>query len=209
MWGGTRFAISTGPGVNGVERARILWSLLDRDRSYIRDLRESYVTLYPTRWLYRLRADEGRSAILGMLGIYAGWPLVLLLLFHFGGSLGIPGDLAALLISAAFGFVTLAQGFWQVHDWFGDEEVFAWNDLRLKLLLGLIVGAVWSVGVQALSPLYAIGGLWVFAVSNLIWLQTVVYDRREFERHMEDVGGRLPRNVAVRRLREMAGIPIP
>ncbi len=190
--------------------SQALWSVLPPEKCLISRPKRSgshtkeLETRAPTTYPYRLLNDDGDRRdlqnlyfllipvyFLAVMSLLLIWIDISILVFVVG-------------IAALFGIWT-----WQ-YLWFRHQRTFSVvvNPQRVlwRFVLGVGLGVVWLliIGVQ-FSLSYILGAFWIFTASNMILMLTVDYDRWLLTQRIDSVGGRLPYEEAVSRLRTIAG----
>ncbi len=201
---------------NSIEReedkqlSQALWSILPPEKCLISRPKGSgyhtkeLETRAPTTYPYRLFNDDGDRRDLQNL-FFLLIPVILLavmFLFLIWIEISIPAFLG--------GIVWLFCIWTWQHLWFRGQRTFSVvvNPQRVfwRFVLGVVLGVVWLLpsGVQ-ISLSYILGAFWIFTASNMILMLTVDYDRWLLTQRIDSVGGRLPYEEAVSRLRTIAG----
>ncbi len=176
--------------------ARVVWSLLDQRRVYIRERHRSYETYYPTTFWDRLRLDGNRQFMVVAMASLALLPLVVVLAARLGAFAGIElGPTSAVAFMAVPIAILLL-----LHRFLGEARALDLDTILLRLLLGLGVGLVWIAAASWPSPVDVLGAVWVFTVTNVVWVATVGADRYWFGEYVNRVGGLLSTDEAERLL---------
>jgi hypothetical protein len=196
-WGKERFVIDTG---KNQEWAQLVWSILGGDRCLVEEdkfgFESAYRTWYPARYVHRLRSDQVRKIIFAIFALITLAPGFAALVFHFNPFIGSQRVLADV---ALFSLLTVLLFF--VYRWLRWQGLDV-QSLPYRFFLGLVPGIVWTAATGVPTDLELIGAYWVFAVSNLLWLGTLGFDRSLQEDLLERVGGRLPWRQAMNCLTE-------
>lgn len=180
------------------EASLVVWSYLDVDRCFIEPMPrwtrgEGHRTQYPTGYFHRLVSDEDRRPMLGFVAI-ALMPLLLAFAFRIYPGVPLLILLAAVVLGAVVGF----------YYWWGDEREWGFEFALHRLVLGTILGLLWVAAVGAIpSAITILGAVWVFLGSNLVWASTIGIDRWLTSYAIAQVGERMSREKALKRLDEM------
>lgn len=191
--GGIRYAVSTG-ALKG--QTRELCSLLGREKCFVTKAKDSFstsdfVVWFPTGYLYRLERDTDRKEAIGLFGVFAFIPVLLAIALPFidqddAWKVGVTILVVLCLVwLAAHKFLTQAMS----------AEVLDMKAWPSKFVIGLSVGAVWTLVMWAFSktvpqPWVFLGAFWIFIVANIVWLATLGYDRLRLEYELEAVDGK-------------------
>ena len=199
----TLFVITTG---TREDWSQVLWSILEPDRCYVEEEHDHtghfvYRTWYPTRYFERLWREGVRKFWLLFWVMLTLIPAMLASPFGIAARTGAEVGVieAVVIIALLVGLLLGAAGFLR------DEGGFDTTSLPPRLMVGVLVGLVWAVFLGIPSTTNIVGAVWVFVISNFIWIGTVGYDRWRFEKCVERVGGRLSRDEANRRLQSWNG----
>ncbi len=199
----TLFVITTG---TREDWSQVVWSILDRDGCYIEEEHDhtghfTYRTWYPTRYFERLWREGVRKFWLLFWAMLTLIPVILASPIGIAARTGaeVGAIEAVVIIALLVGILLGAAGYLR------NEEGFDTMSLPPRLMTGMVVGLVWTAFLGIPSTTNIVGAVWVFVVSNFIWIGTVGYDRWRFERCVERVGGRLSRDEANRILHSWIG----
>jgi hypothetical protein len=188
--------------------SQAMWSIIPPEKCLIsRPHGSGYFTKeletrVPTTYLYRFLNDDGdrkRSPDL----IFLFFPIIFLLFLLPLARIGIATVSDFVLPVIVLLAIWIYMYFWFRHQrWF--SVVVAPGRVLGRFLLGAVFGIAWLLTSGAPPSLtYIFGAFWIFTISNLIWMITVDYDRFLFTQRVDEVGGLLPYEEAVSRLRSI------
>ena len=200
--GAPRCRIETETG----EDARLVWSVLDRDRCFVEESPghiynrppQGWWTWYPAGPIFRFLGDV--NARMGVV-IFALFPFAILFaLAYVREQMGAVEVLASAVVLGGAYWALLAK-------WLGGPGVFDVATMRTRFIIGMTAGAIWAFATRL--PLdtileFAAAGFLTFLAANGLWLGTIGYHRYLFVELFGRVGDPLPREEARRILADRA-----
>lgn len=200
-WSRERWVVDTG---TSEDKARVVWSLLDRDRCFVEERggfgpERSYRTWYPTRYWHRFRSDDVRRIWPVFMSLFAIIPTIIVLLVALG-RIGPVVGFSVGVLEASIMIAVLIGTVIALRRYFTGESSLDVESLSTRLGIGIVVGLIWSLSIGWPTPVQVVGAVWVFVTSNIVWIASVGADRLRFDEIVERVGGRLPRPDALRLL---------